>query len=48
MGLVNADLNNVSLDDDSFNNDVPGIIIYVRLMAWCNIYKQCKVCKKKR
>ena len=36
MGL----LNNVSLDDDSVNNDDQGTIIHVRLMAWCNIYEQ--------
>ena len=36
MGL----LNNLSLDDDSVNNDDHGTIIHVRLMAWCNIYEQ--------
>lgn len=36
MGL----LTNLSLDDDSVNNDDQGTIVHVRLMAWCNIYEQ--------
>ena len=40
MGLVNADLNNASLDDDNFDNNDPETILYDRLMIWCNRYKQ--------
>ena len=36
MGLVNADLNNASLDDDNFDNNDPETILYDRLMIWCN------------
>ena len=35
MGLFNVDLNNVSFDDDNFDNGDPKTIIHVRLMAWC-------------
>ena len=46
MGLVNVDLNNAGLDDDDFDDDDPKTIINVRLMAWCNRYKNCKACIK--
>ena len=37
MGIVNVDLNNVSLDDDDyFDNNDPKTIIHVRDMVWCN------------
>ena len=42
MGL----LTNLSLDDDSVNNDDQGTIVHVRLMAWCNIYEQHKERKR--
>ena len=45
MGLVNVDLNNVSLDDDNFDDDSE-TIIHVKLMGWCNRQKRCKACKK--
>ena len=38
MGLNTVDLNNINLDDDH-----PETIIHVRLMAWCNRYKELKV-----
>ena len=46
IGLAMVDLNDVSLDDDNFDNDDPEIIIHVRFMAGCNRYKQTKACKK--
>ena len=46
MGFVNVDLNNVNLGDDNFDNYDPQTIIHVRIMAWCNSYKQRKACKK--
>ena len=33
MGLVNVDLNHVSIDDEDFDDDDPETIIHVRLMA---------------
>ena len=33
MGLVNVDLNNVSPDDDDFDDVDPETIIHARLMA---------------
>ena len=30
----------------TFGNDDPNTIIHVRLMTWCNSYKQSKACKK--
>ena len=41
MGLVTVDHNNVSFDDD-----YPETVVYVRLMAWCNRYMQCKAYEK--
>ena len=32
--------------DDNFDEDNPEIIIHIRLMVWCNAYKQHKACKK--
>ena len=38
------DLNYINLDDNNFHDD-PETIIHVRLMAWCNRYKQYKAFK---
>ena len=46
MDLNIIDLNNINLDDDDFHEDDPETIINVRLIAWCNRYKQHKACKK--
>ena len=46
MDLNIIDLNNINLDDDDFHEDDPETIIHVRLIAWCNRYKQHKACKK--
>ena len=40
MVLVNVDFNNVSLDDVNFDNDDPKTMIHIRLMTWCDRYKQ--------
>ena len=48
MGLVIIDLDNINLDDDNFDEDALETIIHVRLMAWCNRFKQRKACKKDR
>ena len=41
-------LNNINLDDDdNFDKDDPEIINLLRLMDWCNRFKQRKACKKK-
>ena len=45
MGLVTIDLTNINLDDN-FDSDNPAIILFVRLKAWLNRFKQCKSCKK--
>ena len=42
MGLVNVDLNNVSLNKDNFDDDDPETVTHVRLMTWCNGQKQHK------
>ena len=34
MALVNINVNNVSLDDDNFDDDDPKTVIHVRIMAW--------------
>ena len=35
MSLVTVDLNNINLDDDSFDEDELETIAPVRLIAWC-------------
>ena len=39
------DINNISLDDNDDDVDLENII-HVRLVAWCNEYKQRKALKK--
>ena len=39
MDVNTIDLNNINLDEDLFKDD-PETIVYVRLMAWHNKYKQ--------
>ena len=46
MCLANIGLNSISLDYVKFHDDDPETIIHVRVMAWCNRYKQRKACKK--
>ena len=43
MGLATIDLNNIWPDDDNFDDET---IIHVKLVAWCNRYKQHKALKK--
>ena len=45
MDLNIIDLNNIILDDDDFHEDDPETIIHVRLITWCNRYKQHMACK---
>ena len=47
VGRNAIDLNNINLDDDNFNDDVPTNIVLIRLMACCNRFKQQKACKKR-
>ena len=46
MGVGNVDLNIRSLDYNTFDDDDPGTIILVRLIAWCDRYKKCKEYRK--
>ena len=46
-GINNIDLNNINRNGDNFDEADPETIIHVRLMAWCNKYKQRKTFKKK-
>ena len=40
MGLVATDVNNINFDDNTFDEFDPINIVFVRLTAWCNIFKQ--------
>ena len=42
MGILSVDLNNINLDDGKFDEDDSETIIHVRLMGWCNRFKQRK------
>ena len=47
MDILSVDLNNININIDvNFEDDDSETIIYVRLMAWCNILKQHKAIKK--
>ena len=45
MGILNIDLNNISLDNN-FDEDDPGTIIHVRLLAWHIKFEKRKALKK--
>ena len=47
MGLVATDVNNINFDDDTFGEFDPINIVFVRLTARCNIFKQRLACAKK-
>ena len=34
MGILSIDLNNINLDNSNYDEDEPGTIIHVRLLAW--------------
>ena len=49
MGVLSVDLDKINLDNVNFDEDDPETIRhvrYVRLIAWHNIFKQCKPFKK--
>ena len=47
MCLIAINLDNINLDNDNFNeDDPPETIIYVRLTAWHDRFKQLKVFKR--
>ena len=46
MTFISVDLNKINLDDVNFDEGEPETIIYVRLMAWLNRFKQRKAFKK--
>ena len=46
MVILSVDVN-INLDDVNFDEDDPETIICVRLMDWCNRFKQHKSSKKK-
>ena len=45
MGIVNIDLNNISLDDN-FDEEDPNNIILIRLLAWHTKFEKRKELKK--
>ena len=46
IGYDAIELNNINLDDDSFDEDHPTAYDFVRLMACCNRLKQHRACKR--
>ena len=46
MALNTIDFNNINLVDDDFDEEDPDTSIDVRLIAWCNRYKEYKAWKK--
>ena len=46
MGILSVDLNDINLDNVNFDEDNLETIIHVRLMVWCNRFKQRKTFKK--
>ena len=45
MGILNIDLNNITLDNN-FDEDDPDTIILIRLLAWHIKFEKCKAFKK--
>ena len=46
MGILCVDLDKINLNDNNFYKDDPETIIYVRLLAWHNKFKNHKALKK--
>ena len=46
MGILSIDLNNISIDNN-FDEDDPGTIILVTLLAWHIKFEKCKALKKR-
>ena len=47
MGILNTDLNNINLNDTSYNENAPNtIIIHVRLLAWHIKFEKGKALQK--
>ena len=47
IDLDNINLDDGNLDDDDDDDDHPETIVLIRLIAWCNRYKQRQTCKKR-
>ena len=47
LHILSVDLININLDEINFEEDDPETIVHVRLMAWCNRFKQRKAYKKR-
>ena len=48
MIFVNIGLNNnIDFDDNNFDKDDPANIVPVRIIAWCDRFKQRKACRKR-
>ena len=45
MGILSIDLNNISIDNN-FDEDDPGTIILVILLAWHIKFEKCKALEK--
>ena len=46
MGILDANVNNINLDND-FDKDDPNAIVLVRILAWHSKFKNRKALKKK-
>ena len=46
MGILSIDLNNINLDNSNYDEDEPGTIIHVRLLAWHIKFENRKVIEK--
>ena len=46
MGILSVNLNNINRDN-SFDEDDPGTIIIIRLLAWYSKFKKRKALKKR-
>ena len=46
MGILNIDLNNISLDND-FDEDDPDTIIFIRPLAWYIKFEKLKELKRR-
>ena len=46
MGILSVDIDDINLDDVSFDKDDPETLIHVRLTAWCNDINNANLVKR--
>ena len=48
MGILNIDLNNINLDNNSYDEDHTDTIILIKFLFWCIKFEKYKALKNKQ